>query len=293
MRFGLCCIFCAQPIKFRTTTARALLALGPGARSDRLVELGWLNAEALRLAVDYCGRHGIGAFRINSQILPLTTHPELGYRLAELPGGEQVVAAFRAAGERARQAGVRLTMHPDQFVVLSSPHPEVVGSSLAEIEYQAEFADWTGVDVINVHGGGAYGDKAAALERFACSYDRLSEAARRRLTVENDDRTYTPADLLPLCRRLGMPLVYDVHHHRCRPDGLTVAEATAAALATWDREPLFHVSSPRDGWGGPHPERHHDYLDAADLPVAWRDLEITVEVEAKAKELALARLIDR
>ncbi len=293
MRLGLCCIFCAQPIKFRTTTARALLALAPAARPGRLLELGRLNAEALRLAVDYCGSHGIGAFRINSQILPLTTHPELGYRLAELPGGEQVVDAFRAAGERARQAGVRLTMHPDQFVVLSSPHPEVVGSSLAEIEYQAEFADWTGVDVINVHGGGAYGDKAAALERFACSHARLSAAARRRLTVENDDRIYTPADLLPLCRRLGMPLVYDVHHHRCLPDGLTVAEATAAALATWDREPLFHVSSPRDGWGSAHPERHHDYLDAADLPVAWRDLEITVEVEAKAKELALARLIDR
>ena len=78
-----------------------------------------------------------------------------------------------------------------------------------------EVAEWIGADVVNVHGGGAYGDKQKALARFARNLDRLSDEARNRLTVENDDRTYTPADLLPLCRAEGIPLVYDVHHHRC------------------------------------------------------------------------------
>ena len=97
-------------------------------------------------------------------------------------------------------------------------------------------------------------------------------------------RVYTPADLLPLCKTKGVPLVYDVHHHRCNPDGLTVEQATAMAIATWDREPLFHISSPLAGWDGPRPARHHDFIVPEDFPACWRRLCITVEVEAKAKE---------
>ena len=163
--------------------------------------------------------------------------------------------------------------------------------SLQEIEYQAEVAQWIGADVINIHGGGAYGDKAAALERFAKNLARLSKAARKRLTVENDDKIFTPADLLPICKAEGVPLVYDVHHHRCNPDGMSVEQATRKALATWDREPLFHISSPIEGWDGPNPERHHDFIDVKDFPESWRRKKITVEVEAKAKEVAVEKLL--
>jgi len=96
---------------------------------------------------------------------------------------------------------------------------------------------------------------------------------------------------LPLCRSEVVPLVYDAHHHRCLPDDLTVEQATEAARKTWkNREPLFHLSSPLAGWSGPKPERHHDFIDPKDFPAAWRGLALTVEVEAKAKELAVARL---
>lgn len=114
---------------------------------------------------------------------------------------------------------------------------------------------------------------------------------RSRLTLENDDKVYTPADLLPVCADTGVPLVYDVHHHRCLPDGLTVAEATKRARATWKTEPLFHLSSPLEGWNGPKPERHHDYISAGDFPKEWLGWPLTVEVEAKAKELAVMRLL--
>jgi UV DNA damage endonuclease len=97
---------------------------------------------------------------------------------------------------------------------------------------------------------------------------------------------------LSLCRSTGLPLVYHVHHHRCLPDELSVEAATSQALDTWDREPLFHVSSPLGGWAEPMPRRHHDYIDVADFPDCWRNLAITVEVEAKAKELAVFRLRD-
>ncbi len=82
----------------------------------------------------------------------------------------------------------------------------------------------------------------------------------------------------------------DVHHHRCNRDELSEEEATEHALATWDREPLFHVSSPIDGWTGPKPERHHDFLDVQDFPIHWLGLDVTVEIEAKAKEVAVLKL---
>ena len=175
-------------------------------------------------------------------------------------------------------------------MVLNSQRPEVVEASIRELEYQAEVAEWVGADVINIHGGGAFGDKQKALADFARNLDRLSSRARSRLTVENDDKIFTPADLLPVCRATGIPLVYDVHHHRCNPDGLSEEEATEQAIATWNREPLFHISSPIEGWDGPKPERHHDFIDVKDFPKCWRDLDLTVEVEAKAKEVAVLKL---
>ncbi|WP_165226850.1 UV DNA damage repair endonuclease UvsE [Aquisphaera insulae] len=291
IRFGLCCIFREQPIKFFTTTAAALSRLDRPAALRKIQALCLANAESLRAALGYCQASGIGCFRIQSQIMPVKTHPTQGYEVVDLPEAAAIEAAFRACGAFARDAGLRTCFHPDQFVVLNSPRPEVVASSVRELEYQAEVAEWVGADVINIHCGGAYGDRPRAMADFARGLERLSPRVRSRLTIENDDRTFTPADLLPLCRAEGIPLVYDAHHHRCNRDGLSVEEATAAALGTWDREPLFHISSPIDGWDGKGPQRHHDYVDPADFPACWEGLDLTVEVEAKAKELAVLRLM--
>src|SRR4051794_29263105 len=107
IRLGLCCIFRDEPIKFRTTTARALSALP---RPDALAKLALLcetNARSLRAALEFCAANGIGCFRITSQVLPLRTHPEYGYDVGELPGGDAIVRLFRACGEFARANDVR------------------------------------------------------------------------------------------------------------------------------------------------------------------------------------------
>ncbi len=291
MRLGLCCMFRDQPIKFVTTTATAI---GKMKRPDALAKLSRLclaNADALLASLQFCAANGIGCFRINSQILPIKTHPTCGYSVGDLPEGEEIVRRFSKCGEFACKHKLRTCFHPDQFVVLNSPRPDVVESSVQELEYQAEVAEWVGADVVNIHGGGAYGDKAKALADFVRALDRLSSRARSRLTVENDDKIFTPADLLPICKATGIPLVYDVHHHRCNPDGLSVEQATKNALATWNREPMFHLSSPLEGWDGPKPERHHDFIDVNDFPDCWRRKKITVEVEAKAKEVAVLKLL--
>ena len=291
LRLGLCCMFAREPIKFRTTTATAMLRLGKRERLARVAELCLVNADALLAALGYCAAHGIGAFRVNSQILPIKTHPTAGYAVAELPGSSAIVARYRECGAFAREHGLRLSFHPDQFVVLNSPNPRTLEHSLAELDYQAEVAEWIGADTINIHGGGAYGDKPSALRALRTSIERLPEQVRSRLTLENDDKVYTPEDLLPVCNGTGVPLVYDAHHHRCCPDGSTLEASTEAVRATWGRrEPLFHISSPLEGWDGPKPQRHHDYIDAKDFPKAWIGWPLTVEVEAKAKELAVAKL---
>ena len=290
IRLGLCCMFRDQPIKFVSTTATAI---GKMKRPDALKKLSRLcleNADALMASLQYCADNGIGCFRINSQILPVKTHPECGYDISELPNGDEIFRRFKKCGQYVRKQNLRTCFHPDQFVVLNSPRTDVVEKSVLELEYQAEVAEWVEADVINIHGGGAYGDKGQALAAFARNLDRLSPRVRSRLTVENDDKTYTPTDLLPHCLATGIPLVYDVHHHRCNPDELSIEQATKEALATWNREPMFHISSPIEGWDGPKPQRHHDFIDVNDFPKCWRRQKMTVEVEAKAKEVAVARL---
>jgi len=291
IRLGLCCKFFQEPIHFRTTTVTALGRLTRPAALAKIDEICRHNALALEQALEFCVVKGIGAFRVNSQILPVKTHPEAGYDIRDLASGKEIVAAFKACGRFAAQNHIRLSFHPDQFVVLNSPAAEVVARSVEELRYQAQVAEWIGADVINIHAGGVYADKAAALERLIKTVQRLPKTITSLLTLENDDRSYTPGDLIPVSHQTGLPLVYDVHHHRCLPDDLSAAEATAAAIKTWHgREPLFHLSSPKDGWKGGKTFRHHDFIDIRDFPAEWRNLNVTIEVEAKAKEAAVLKL---
>ena len=291
IRWGLCCIFREVPIKFHRTTAKYTAKLSADERLTRLSNICLHNAESLLEALKFCRLNGIGAFRINSQILPLKTHPQLAYEIEDLPQSTEIVNAFKKCKTYCRQHNLRTSFHPDQFILLSSPNPEVTRRSIADLRYQAEVAEWVGADVINIHAGGAYGNKDEALERLIMRIGGLPQNVRRRLTLENDDRLYTPRDLLPVCEKLAIPLVYDLHHHRCLPDGRNVEDTTQLALKTWDREPLFHISSPLKSWQNRNPRNHHDYINLDDFPECWLKLDITVEVEAKAKELAVLKLM--
>lgn len=293
IRLGLCCQFSEEPIKFFTTTATSLLKMGKPEAHLKLSRLCLANARSLAKALEFCALHNIGSFRVNSQILPVKTHPQVGYAISDLPDSKEIIKVFEQCKQIALKHHLRTVFHPDQFVLLSSPNADVTGRSIADLDYQAEVSEWIGADVINIHGGGAYGNKVTALEQVAANLKLLPGRVRSRLTFENDDKIYTPQDLLPLCTAHSLGFVYDAHHHRCNPDDLSIEEATRQALATWQREPLFHLSSPKYGWKGTRPNEHHDYIDIEDFPACWRTLTITVEVEAKAKELAVLRLSDQ
>jgi UV DNA damage endonuclease len=295
MRFGLCCLFKKEPVSFRTTTAKSLLALPRKVQLRKLSEICLHNASNLHLALETVHRLGIGAFRIMSPLFPRMTHPSVGYGLEDLPEGKNIQRKLEESRIFARKYDIRLSFHPDQFVVLSSPHSQVVANSLRELEYHGMLAEAVGVDVINIHAGGVYGDKFGALQRLSDVLPHLSVAVRKRLALENDDVSYTPRDLLPFCERFSIPFVYDVHHHRCHPDDLSVEQATTLAEDSWKdagQEPYCHISSPRNGWQGGNPKPHADYIDPADFPACWLGRRMTVDVEAKAKELAVISLMD-
>ena len=291
IRWGLCCQFLDSPITFRTATHGYAGGLDSETRRAYLAEIAAHNADALAGAIERCHELGIGAFRVNSQVLPLATHPVTGYHLEQLDPFGAIAGAFEWAGALARAYDVRLSLHPDQFVVLNSEREQVVRSAVQELELQAMIAEMIGADVIVLHAGGAAGGTEAALERLERGLPLLSARVRDRLALENDDRSFTPRSLLPLCERSGVPLVYDVHHHRCLPDGISIEEATELSLGTWHgREPYAHLSSPKGGWQGPNTRAHADYIDPADFPDVWRGRTMTIDVEAKAKERAVLAL---
>lgn len=294
-RFGLCCLFKEKPVKFRRCTAKYMQKLDQPSRLKRISELCLHNSKSLLQALETADRLKIRAFRVMTPLFPLYTHPSLGYILDDLPEHKEILATLQAVKKFKTHHDIRLSLHPDQFNVLNSPRPEVVKKSIEELEYQAFLAELIDADVINIHLGGVYGDKQNSCRRFIENYELLSERLKKRLSIENDDRSYTPEDLAAVSKTTGIPIVYDVHHHRCNSDSLSEKEATDLSIKTWklvDREAYFHISSPQSGWDSKNEKAHADFIDINDFPHYWRELEtdVTIDVEAKSKELAVLRL---
>lgn len=295
LRFGLCCQFVNEPVKFRQVTARVLLQKDPLERLAYLSKICLGNTSSLFEALKIVRMRRIGAFRVLSQLFPRYTHPEVGYELEDLPDSNQILSLLRQIKDFKDKHQVRLSFHPDQFVLLSSPNLVVIDKSIQELDYQAFLAEKIDADVINIHAGGVYGNKGEALARLMRNFEKLPERVQSRLTLENDDVSYTVQDLLPVCKQLKIPLVYDVHHHRCNPDDLSIEQATHECMATWKLsrrgEAYFHLSSPKYGWASRDPKPHADIIDVKDFPQEWLGLEATVDIEAKSKEIAVQQLI--
>ncbi|WP_439880289.1 UV DNA damage repair endonuclease UvsE [Pontibacter sp. MBLB2868] len=202
---------------------------------ERLIETVEQNLACLRRILEYNVQHGLLFFRLTSDLVPFASHEVNTYNWKE-----HFKLTFRRLGSYIRNNNMRISMHPDQFVVLNSPNPQTVKNSIAELEYQGSVLDLMGLDTtakLQIHGGGAYGDKPAAIQRFAEVYHTmLPEAVKARLCVENDDRTYTLQDCLQLHELTGMPVIFDNLHHECVNNGEPLYEAVQLAATTWHPE---------------------------------------------------------
>jgi UV DNA damage endonuclease len=267
------------------------------------------SLEALRGVLDYLVRHDIGMYRFTASLAPYATHPDLPQFHGQV---EECADELAAVGAVARSHGIRLSSHPGQYIVLNSEDEAVVAGAVRDLDVQAALMDAMGLDdeaVIVLHVGSGQGD---ALGRFEAGFARLSDAARRRLVIENDDRTFGLGAVLELHRRTGLRVVWDILHHHCHdPDGIDDRSALEAALATWPSGvvPKIHYSTPKTAleerrrkvgrrtvteWVLPQLRAHADLID----PIAFGQFlsevdglpDFDVMLEAKGKDLALLRL---
>ena len=194
---------------------------------------------------------------------------------------------------------MRITSHPGPFNVLTSPHPHVVDNCITDLSIHGEVFDMmnlsrTPYNKINIHIGGAYGDKVSAMKRFCKNFQRLPDSVKTRLTVENDDKAsmYSVVDLYEgVYKVIGIPIVFDYHHHRFCDGGLSEEDALEVSVSTWptDIVPAVHYSESRSKEQldeSIRPQAHSDYvLDYIDT---YGNV-VDIMVEAKAKELAVMK----
>lgn len=255
-------------------------------------ELALLNVKDLETIIKWNVEHDIKFFRMSSDIFPWASE----YDILSLPNIKEISQILERIGNFAKENGVRLTAHPGPFNVLCSPNPSVVQNTIKDLENHAKVFDLMGLtktpyNKINIHCNGTYGNKQESMERFCSNFKLLSHSVQSRLTVENDDKAsmYSVKDLMFIHETIGIPIVFDYHHHQFCTGDLSEKEALELAILTWPDgiTPIVHYSSSKQketGNAKEKPQAHADYI-LEEINTYGYDVDIMLE--CKAKELAL------
>jgi len=281
-RLGLVCITIGPEVRYRTITRTRFLAMSEADREAKLDELYRANVQTLTTAIDYCHARGITLYRATSGLFPQVDHPAGKKVLQSL---QDAMAGF---GRYAEEKGVRVVLHPDQYVVLNSESSTVQAQSLAIMDDHALAFDMLGLPrspwaCMILHGG--KGGRSDALVDIIA---RLPEPVRSRLVLENDEYTYGAADILEICRRAKVPMVFDAHHHAVKEsldsyEDPSIRHFTEQARHTWP-DPAWQMVHISNGSGAFADPRHSELITV--FPSAFLGVPY-VEVEAKAKEQAI------
>ncbi len=228
MKIGYPCINETLPCSSATTFRLASYS------EERLITAVTENFACLRKILEFNVANNLFFFRMSSDMVPFASHPVNTYNWQN-----HFKLTLQRIGNYIKAHNIRISMHPDQFVVLNSPTERIVQSSFAELEYQCTVMDLMELDKsakLQIHGGGVYGDKPAAIKRFVESYELLPDNIKARLVIENDDRLYSLQDCLEIHEQTGIPILFDNFHHECLNNGESMAEALQLAAQTWQPE---------------------------------------------------------
>ena len=264
---------------------------------DYVSELALQNVKDLETHIHWNNEHGIKLFRLSSQIFPWMEE----YEWSDLKDWDEISSRMLNIGKLATESGQRLTMHPGPFHCLASPTPKVVERTIKGLNKHAEQFDMMGFEPsnynkINIHVGGAYGDKKAALKRFCENFELLGDSTKKRLVIENDDspNEFSVKDLFDgIYQVIGIPITFDYFHHKFNTGGMTEEEALKMAAVTWPEgiTQCCHYSE----------SRRKEKLDESIRPQAHSDiiyekiqtygLEPDIVIEAKLKEQAIFKRV--
>jgi UV DNA damage endonuclease len=255
-------------------------------------ELALQNSRDLFEILKWNVANNIKLFRISSDMFPWASE----YNLEDLPDYNKISNILKGCGTYAKENGLRINSHPGPFNVLVSPNPKVVQNTIIDLELHGKVFDMMGLSKtpynnINIHCNGVYGDKISAMDRFCANFEKLSDSVRNRLTIENDDKAsmYSVVDLMYIHKKIGIPIVFDYHHHQFCTGDLSEQLALELASTTWPKgiTPEVHYSESKalhEENSKLKPQAHSDYIKQ--LPNLYGNV-VDIMVEAKAKELAI------
>ena len=294
MNLGYACInMTLSSQKPKVTTNRSMIKRTFQERGvEYASELALQNVRDLFHIIKWNNDNGIKLFRLSSEMFPWASE----YEIESMPHYLRIKTLLEGCGHYAKQNGIRITSHPGPFNVLVSPNERVVENTITDLEIHGKIFDLLGLEKshynkINIHCNGVYGDKKSAMDRFCKNFERLSDSVKSRLTVENDDKAsmYSVKDLMYLHERIGIPIVFDYHHHKFCTGDLSEQDALELAISTWPKniKPIVHYSESKalhEENEKLKPQAHSDYINK--LPELYGN-DVDVMVEAKAKELSI------
>lgn len=255
-------------------------------------ELALKNLEDLLKVIQWNSENKIEVYRMSSCLFPWMSE----YEFSDMPNFLEIKTACETIGKLANKTNQRLSFHPGHFDILPSNNPDAVKRTVRDLNQHAQIMDLMNLrkdhyNTINIHVGGAYGDKKTTMERFCKNFQLLQDSAKKRLTVENDDKVnmYSVKDLHDgVFSVIKIPIVFDYHHHRMCSSNMTEEEALKLASTTWPKEiiQLTHYSSSKkyNEDSKSNLQAHANFLYEK---IKNYGLNIDIEVEAKAKEKAI------
>ncbi|KAI8914079.1 UV-endonuclease UvdE [Powellomyces hirtus] len=274
-------VFCSRTARIATIGTKGL---------EYVKELGRQNLADLEQLITWNEEHGIRFLRMSSDMFPFASHDVYGYDLTYCTSELQRVGAL------AKELDHRLTTHPGQTNNLGSPTRKVVEATKRDLAYHAQMMDLMELDhdsVMIIHMGGVYTNKAETIARFEAEFLSMPRDVRHRIVVENDEVCYNTEEILPTCERLGIPLVFDWHHHALNPGALPLDEILHRVKATWTNRGIrqkMHYSESRPGAASVAERRaHSDFV--TNVPMCGDEVDLMIE--AKAKEQAVFRIFDK
>lgn len=288
MRLGYASINLSIPSRFRTCRLQTVETEG----LSKVKELTLHNLGEVLKIVRWNIEQGIGLYRVSSNLVPFGSHPILNWKWWEDEDVLEIAASIKKLRKR---YDLRLTVHPGQYTLLSSTSSEVLERSVRDLEYHARLMELIDGDIMVLHAGGAYGDKESAKKRFVDNYSNLDKRVKALLRLENDDKTYNLQDIVDISFRHSppIPIIFDIHHHRCNPSEKTLDELLPKVFESWEHVGRLkvHISS---GKTSPTDTAHHDFVfeeDFDELLTVMGDRAFDVMLESKNKDLSCLRMI--
>jgi UV DNA damage endonuclease len=287
MNLGYACINLSLGKKVttnRTMIKKTFIDKGLDYVSDLVLQ----NVADLERIIDWNEANDIKLYRMSSDMFPWATE----YTFEQLKDWKEISIILKRCGDKAKQYNQRLSFHPGPFNVLTSPKENVVLNTIADLEVHGRIMDAIGLsqtpyNKINIHCNGVYGDKKSAMDRFIANFGRLSKSVQNRLTVENDDKAsmYSVKDLMYIHQKIGIPIVFDYHHHKFCTGDLTEEQALRLAVSTWPNGivPAVHYS---ESAIDKKPQAHSDYIFER---IDTYGIEVAIMVEAKKKDLTILK----